>query len=92
MTAPTAGRKRTIKAEPNPPSLASAGEPNAEQAIKLVMDMMAIPGKSGDEQAIAAFVVEELRAAGLGEDAIRFDKAHRQPPRGGARGPPRGDG
>lgn len=86
MTASTAGRKRTTKAPPNPTPPTSAGELNAEQAIKLVMDMMAIPGKSGEEQAIASFVVEELRAAGLDEDAIRFDKAHRQSPLGGALG------
>lgn len=41
------------------------------------MAMMAIPGPSRREGAIAEFVVDRLRGAGLPEGAIRFDGAHR---------------
>lgn len=59
-------------------------EPDLDRAIALVMEMMAIPGKSGEEAAIAEFVVARLREAGLPEDAIRFDAAHKRSPlRGG---------
>jgi tripeptide aminopeptidase len=58
-------------------------EPNVDRAIALVMEMMAIPGKSGEEQAIADYVVAKLKDAGLADDAIRFDTAHKRSPLGG---------
>jgi tripeptide aminopeptidase len=61
-------------------------EPNIDRAIALVMEMMAIPGKSGEEQAIADYIVAKLKAAGLGDDAIRFDTAHKRSPLGGTLG------
>lgn len=58
-------------------------EPNLDRAFALVMEMMAIPGGSAKERAIADYVVGKLRAAGLGDDAIEFDDAHRQSRFGG---------
>ncbi|MEX2187984.1 MAG: M20/M25/M40 family metallo-hydrolase [Pirellulales bacterium] len=61
-------------------------EPNITRANSLVVEMMAIPGTSGDEAAIAAYIVDRLREAGLEEGAIRFDKAHQRSPHGGSTG------
>jgi tripeptide aminopeptidase len=41
------------------------------------MALMAIPGKSGEEETVAKFICEELRAAGAPADAITIDNAHR---------------
>jgi tripeptide aminopeptidase len=54
--------------------------------IDLVMKLMAIPGKSGDETAVAKFVKEQLLSAGASESAITHDKAHLQTPLNGAIG------
>lgn len=56
---------------------------NDTAAVKLVMEMMAIPGKSGEEAGIAEFIVGQLLAAGLPKSAIVFDSAHRKSYRGG---------
>ncbi len=44
------------------------------------MDLLPIPGVSGDEKAIAERVVHHLRAAGCPASAIRFDTAHAKTP------------
>ncbi len=51
--------------------------------IKLVMELLAVPGRSGEEQAIADVVIEHLRVAGVPAKAITFDQAHRKSRRGG---------
>lgn len=52
---------------------------NAEVDTKAALDrflvLTAIPGRSGQEAAIAAKIVEMLREAGVGESCIRFDGA-----------------
>ena len=48
--------------------------------VQLVLQLMAIPGPSGQEGAVAKFVVDHLRKAGLPADAIRFDRANRRTP------------
>jgi tripeptide aminopeptidase len=45
--------------------------------------MMAIPGKSGQEQRIAEFIVGQLLAAGIDKQLIQFDTAHKKSPFGG---------
>lgn len=57
-------------------SKAKSTEPNLKRAFDLVMTMMAIPGKTGDEAATAAFITEQLLAAGAPADAIQTDNAH----------------
>jgi tripeptide aminopeptidase len=52
-------------------------------AVDLVMQMMAIPGKSGEERQVAEFIVARLREAGVPESAIAFDAAHRKSHIGG---------
>ncbi|MFV0445714.1 MAG: M20/M25/M40 family metallo-hydrolase [Planctomycetaceae bacterium] len=56
------------------------------QAIQTVMKMMAIPGKSGHEGAIAAYIGDQLRSAGVPDSAIQFDTANKQSPYGGEQG------
>ncbi|MBI1312535.1 M20/M25/M40 family metallo-hydrolase [bacterium] len=45
--------------------------------------MMAIPGRSGEEQAIVDFIAGELRAAGVPDSAIQTDSANRKSHLGG---------
>lgn len=52
-------------------------------ATKLLTGLVAIPGKSGDEQATATRIVKELTAAGVPQSAITFDEAHKKSPYGG---------
>jgi tripeptide aminopeptidase len=52
-------------------------------AVKRVMEMMAIPGKSGDEAAIARYITDALLAAGVESSAITSDNAHKKSPIGG---------
>lgn len=54
--------------------------PDLKQAEQLVMSLMAIPGKTGEEGKAARFVIDELRAAGLPADALVIDKTHEKTP------------
>lgn len=49
-----------------------------DEATELVMQLMAIPGRSGEEAAVMEFIAEQLRAAGLAPAAIKFDSAHKR--------------
>lgn len=62
---------------------AAAPEPDLDRAFDLVMELMAIPGRSCEEGRAAEFVVEQLRSAGAPADAIHFDTAHRRTPLAG---------
>jgi len=53
---------------------------NSRRAIELVMRLLAIPGKSCEELAIAYAVVDLLRQAGVPESCIAFDTAHKRTP------------
>lgn len=53
-------------------------EPNLKRAFDLVMRMMAIPGKSGEEGEVARFICEQLESAGLAKEQIAFDDAQRR--------------
>lgn len=53
------------------------------EALKLVMDMMAIPGRSGEEGAVAEFIREQLVAAGIDAAELKSDDANRRTPLGG---------
>ena len=56
---------------------------NEKAAISRVTKMMAIPGKSGEERAIADFIKGELQKAGVPASAIQHDSAHRKSHLGG---------
>jgi tripeptide aminopeptidase len=53
------------------------------EALAMVMEMMAIPGKSGEEAAIMEFVRRKLKAAGAPASAMVMDDAHKRTPFGG---------
>jgi tripeptide aminopeptidase len=50
------------------------------------MQLMAIPGKSGEEAEVASFIERRLREAGAPVSAIRSDAAHRRTPVAGNTG------
>ncbi len=54
-----------------------------EDAVKLVMRMLEIPGKSGDEGAVASFIVKQLKSYGVDESSIKFDTTHKKSHIGG---------
>jgi len=56
---------------------------NDAKAIELLTSLVAIPGKSGLEQAVADRIVKELKRAGVPQSAITFDEAHKKSPYGG---------
>lgn len=56
---------------------------NTDRALDLVMRLMAIPGRSGEERAIADFVREALRAQGLSDGMLLEDTAHHRTPLAG---------
>ncbi|MCC7476163.1 MAG: M20/M25/M40 family metallo-hydrolase [Pirellulales bacterium] len=53
------------------------------QALQLLLEMMAIPGRSGEEGAIMEFIQHKLVAAGATAKSLVFDGAHRRSPFGG---------
>jgi tripeptide aminopeptidase len=56
----------------------TAVEPNLARAEELVMNLMALPGKSGEEAIVAEFIRKHLEAAGLPRDAVVVDNAHKK--------------
>jgi tripeptide aminopeptidase len=58
-------------------------EPDTQRAVDLVLKLMAIPGRSGDEAEVASFIEHRLREVGAPAAAIRRDAAHRRTPIGG---------
>ncbi len=61
-------------------------EPDLERAESLVMQLMAIPGKTGQERQVADFVIQHLLDAGAPASAIKTDNAHQRSPLGGQLG------
>ncbi len=53
---------------------------NDAEALELVTQMMAIPGRSGDEAAIAEFIRNKLATVGVAADAFEYDDAHKRSP------------
>ncbi|MBT6153375.1 MAG: M20/M25/M40 family metallo-hydrolase [Planctomycetaceae bacterium] len=56
---------------------------NEKTALKLVTEMIAIPGKSCEEGKIAAYIRKKLVAAGVPTASIVHDTAHKKSPLGG---------
>lgn len=74
---PTTPRKTALK---TPSAGHSAPEPDLAQAREMVMQLMAIPGKSGEEALVADYIRTRLTVAGLSESALKMDTAHRRTP------------
>ncbi len=53
------------------------------ESLDLVTQLMAIPGRSGEESVVADFVRGRLVDAGIPVSSLRFDDAHRRSPIGG---------
>jgi tripeptide aminopeptidase len=70
-----------MKHTPKKPIPAASGPaPDLAAARKLVLELMAIRGGSGDEAVVAERIVKHLRDAGCPKDAILFDTAHTKTP------------
>ncbi len=51
-------------------------EPDLSRAEQLILELLPIPGKSGEEGKVVAFIKQQLLAAGTPESAIVTDNAH----------------
>lgn len=71
----TGGAAINAAASGNAPA---APEPDLARARRLVMELMAIPGKSGAEAAVARFITDQLRAAGVAAALVSTDNVHRR--------------
>ena len=60
------------------PQRSAPPEPNLPRALRLAMELMRIPGPSGEEAEVSAAIIAHLREAGLDEQRIKQDSAHRQ--------------
>lgn len=56
------------------------------EALDLVMQLMAIPGRSGQEGAVMDFITQQIHDAGVPESALKFDTAHKKTPLAGETG------
>jgi tripeptide aminopeptidase len=56
---------------------------NKERAINTAMQLLSVPGISGEEQAAADEIVRILGKYGLPKKAVTFDNAHKKSPHGG---------
>ena len=84
---PSRSTRRTVRPTPQTASAdAAAVEPDLERAVKLVLELMAVPGKSCQEAMIADIVEAKLRAAGAAPSLIRRDSIHRRTPYPGETG------
>jgi tripeptide aminopeptidase len=61
-------------------------EPNLERALSLALELMALPGRSGEEAQVAACVRQHLLQAGAPAAAIQTDSAHLRAPQRGDTG------
>ncbi len=59
---------------------------NEARALKLVMDLMAIPGPSCEESNVAHAITQFLTEHGVPASAVTYDTAHKKTPRPGAIG------
>jgi len=54
-----------------------------KSVVDLVIGMMAVPGRSGEERQIAGFITDRLREAGIPDSAVSHDTMTRRSPIGG---------
>ena len=64
----------------------SGPTPDQARAQKLVLELMAIPGKSGEEAEVAEYIRKKLLAAGATQDAVVTDNANKHTLIGGNTG------
>ncbi len=75
-------KKKQHAVSPKSPAtqLIENSEPDARAAQKLVLELMAIPGASGQEAAVVNFIRDRLLRAGISASAVTTDKAHKRSP------------
>ena len=56
-----------------PPISLADLQPDLDEAVQLVLELMAVPGGSGQERAVADAITQHLLAAGAPAAAIRTD-------------------
>ncbi|HTQ40396.1 MAG TPA: M20/M25/M40 family metallo-hydrolase [Pirellulales bacterium] len=76
----TTSARNTSLREPEATSASAAAQPDLAEALRLVMQMMSLPGLSGHEGLVAQFIMDQLRHAGAPESAILLDTAHHRTP------------
>ena len=74
------------RAAPRKRPAAQPSAPDPRRAQELLLRMLAIPGKSGEEGRVLGFIREQLRRAGAPAEAIQSDQAHKRSPIGGEAG------
>jgi len=80
-------RRRTAKPELNGhPAGAAVPEPDLDAAFDLVMELMAIPGRSGEEGIIVEFIRRRLLAAGAPTASLTLDETPKHSPLSGSTG------
>jgi tripeptide aminopeptidase len=79
MAAKSEARRRK-KTETAVAAVAAPPQLDLDESLRLVMQMMSLPGLSGREGLVAQFIMEQLRQAGAEESAILLDSAHQRTP------------
>jgi tripeptide aminopeptidase len=78
--------RRMLRASTAPSGDSLAPEPDLDAAFTLVMELMAIPGRSGEETAIIDFIRRRLLKAGAPADGMALDETPAHSPIGGKTG------
>ncbi len=76
MSITTKGRTKGRAAKRTAGHPAAAGGISDAEAVELVSQLMAVPGRSGEEAAVVEFIRSKLLAAGLPATALATDDAH----------------
>jgi tripeptide aminopeptidase len=76
----TKARPAPVKKPSVRPAAREGQEPDLAAARRVVLELLAIRGGSGDEKAVAERIVKLLREAGCPKSAISFDEAHTKTP------------
>lgn len=53
---------------------------SSDEMVRRALELLALPGPSGDERQVAAYLRRRLLASGLPARFMRFDNAHRRIP------------
>jgi tripeptide aminopeptidase len=71
---------KSLRPAPSKKGAAAVAGPDLAAARRVVLDLLAIPGVSGEEKDVADRICKWLRDAGCPQTAIAFDSAHTRTP------------
>jgi tripeptide aminopeptidase len=77
MATRTVKRKSSARPATKAKSVEQFVTTDPRRLLNLVMELMAIPGVSGQERGVAEYITKKLRAAGAPASAITSDRAHK---------------